>query len=69
VNAYIRKALFRSGEAVVAGSKVNERQYLKFTLLNPATTIHDLQEIVGLIKRHGEQYFNQPSSRREAHHE
>jgi L-2,4-diaminobutyrate decarboxylase len=68
-NAYIRKALFRSGEAVVAGSKVNGRQYLKFTLLNPATTIHDIQEILGLIKDHGRRYFNQPSSRIEINNE
>jgi L-2,4-diaminobutyrate decarboxylase len=65
-NAYIRKALFRSGEAVVAGSKVDGRQYLKFTLLNPTTTIGDMQDILSLIKHHGQQYLNQPSSRRES---
>ena len=59
-NAYIRKALFRSGEAVVAGTKVQNRQYLKFTLLNPTTTIHDIQAILNLIKRHGQQYFRLP---------
>jgi L-2,4-diaminobutyrate decarboxylase len=31
VNAYIRKALFRSGEAVIAGTKVQGKQYLKRT--------------------------------------
>lgn len=61
-NSYIRKALFRSGEAVVAGSKVKGKQYLKFTLLNPTTTIHDIHEILGLIKDHGSQYFNLPST-------
>jgi L-2,4-diaminobutyrate decarboxylase len=59
-NTYIRKALFRSGEAVVAGSKVNGKQYLKFTLLNPMTTIQDIHDIVSLIKQYGHQYFNMP---------
>ncbi|HKX30396.1 MAG TPA: aspartate aminotransferase family protein [Blastocatellia bacterium] len=69
VNAYIRKALFRSGEAVIAGSKVNGRQYLKFTLLNPTTTIADIQEIIGLIKHHGQQYFNCPPGPQEVDHD
>src|SRR5690606_13575567 len=34
-NLYARKALFASGDAVVAGTKVAGRHYLKFTLLNP----------------------------------
>lgn len=34
-NLHARKALFASGEAIVAGTKVGDRQYLKFTLLNP----------------------------------
>jgi len=57
VNVYIRKALFRSGEGVIAGTKVGERQYLKFTLLNPATTLQDMQDIIGLIHHHGQHYF------------
>jgi L-2,4-diaminobutyrate decarboxylase len=57
-NAHIRKALFRSGEAVVAGTRVGEQRYLKFTLLNPATTLQDVREIVDLIKHHGAQYFD-----------
>ncbi|MEX0729403.1 MAG: aspartate aminotransferase family protein [Aquisalimonadaceae bacterium] len=56
-NTFIRKALFRSGDAVVAGTRVDGRQYLKFTLLNPATTIQDIREIRDLIKSHGERYF------------
>lgn len=57
-NAHIRKALLRSGEAVVAGTKVHGRQYLKFTLLNPMTTIQDLQAVLKLIKQQGQAYFN-----------
>lgn len=53
INALIRKALFRSGHAIVAGTRVNGRQYLKFTLLNPATTAADLKEIIEMIVDHG----------------
>lgn len=60
VNAYIRKALFRSGEAVIASTKVQGKQYLKFTLLNPLTTIQDMQAVLKLITHHGQNYFNSP---------
>jgi len=53
INAQIRKSLFRSGNAVVAGTKVNGRQYLKFTLLNPATTKADLEDIIALVAHYG----------------
>lgn len=58
-NIYIRKALSRSGQALVAGTKVGDRQYLKVTLLNPATTIRDIQKILELIKVHGRAFFEQ----------
>lgn len=47
----IRKAIFASGEAVVAGTVVEGEQYLKFTLLNPDTTAADLRGIFELIRR------------------
>ena len=53
INAAIRKALFRSGNAIVAGTKVDGRQYLKFTLLNPATTEADLEEVINLVAHYG----------------
>ncbi|QGF29317.1 pyridoxal-dependent decarboxylase (plasmid) [Pantoea eucalypti] len=53
INAAIRKALFRSGNAVIAGTKVDGRQYLKFTLLNPTTTIADLEDVLSLIAHYG----------------
>lgn len=59
VNAYIRKSLSRSGEALVAGTKVGGRQYLKFTLLNPATTIRDILRILKQIKKHGQEFMDQ----------
>lgn len=53
LNQSIRKALMRSGEALVAATRVHGRQYLKFTLLNPNTRIRDIQAVLRLIKRHG----------------
>ncbi|MGA5165165.1 MULTISPECIES: pyridoxal phosphate-dependent decarboxylase family protein [Streptomyces] len=58
-NLYARKALFASGEAVVAGTKVDGRQYLKFTLLNPETTVHDITAVLDLIAGHAEQYLGE----------
>ncbi|MGF1741339.1 aspartate aminotransferase family protein [Vibrio profundum] len=56
-NEHIRKAIFRSGEAVIASTQVQGKRYLKFTLLNPATTLKDIDEVRVLIKRFGRQYF------------
>ncbi|MFG2871883.1 pyridoxal phosphate-dependent decarboxylase family protein [Streptomyces sp. NPDC048338] len=58
-NLYARKALFASGEAVVAGTKVDGRQYLKFTLLNPETTPADIAAVLDLIAGHAEQYLGE----------
>jgi L-2,4-diaminobutyrate decarboxylase len=56
-NLYARKALFASGDAVVAGTKVNGRHYLKFTLLNPETRTDDIAAVLDLIAGHAEQYL------------
>ncbi|CAM5571061.1 pyridoxal phosphate-dependent decarboxylase family protein [Streptomyces badius] len=56
-NLHARKALFASGEAIVAGTKVGDRQYLKFTLLNPETTVHDIATVLDLISGHAEKYL------------
>lgn len=58
-NLYARKALFASGEAVVAGTKTGGRQYLKFTLLNPETTAGDIAAVLDLIAGHAEQYLGE----------
>lgn len=58
-NLHARKALFASGEAVVAGTKVNGRQYLKFTLLNPETTTADIAAVLDLIAGHAEQFLGE----------
>ncbi|MGV9689211.1 pyridoxal phosphate-dependent decarboxylase family protein [Streptomyces sp. NPDC003444] len=58
-NLHAREALFASGEAVVAGTKVDGRQYLKFTLLNPETTAADIAAVLDLIAGHAEQYLGE----------
>ncbi|MEV6791546.1 aspartate aminotransferase family protein [Streptomyces sp. NPDC051320] len=58
-NQYARKALFASGEAVVAGTTVNGRAYLKFTLLNPQTTVTDIAAVLDLIAEHAGQYLGE----------
>ncbi|MFJ2114073.1 MULTISPECIES: pyridoxal phosphate-dependent decarboxylase family protein [unclassified Streptomyces] len=58
-NLHARKALFASGEAVVAGTSVDGRQYLKFTLLNPETTVRDITAVLDLIAGHAEQYLGE----------
>ncbi|MGW7366265.1 pyridoxal phosphate-dependent decarboxylase family protein [Streptomyces sp. NPDC054841] len=58
-NLHARKALFASGEAVVAGTRVDGRQYLKFTLLNPETTVQDIAAVLDLIAGHAEQYLGE----------
>ncbi|MEV5551627.1 lysine decarboxylase DesA [Streptomyces sp. NPDC052309] len=62
-NLYARKALFASGDAVVAGTKVSGRHYLKFTLLNPETTTADIATVLDLIAGHAEQYLGESLDR------
>jgi len=57
MNLHIRREIFASGEAVIAGTTVAGRHYLKFTLLNAETTLSDLETILGLIRRHGDSYL------------
>jgi L-2,4-diaminobutyrate decarboxylase len=54
-NLAIKKSMFFSGEVLVASTKVNGRFYLKFTLLNPLTTIDDIRNILTIIKQHGKE--------------
>ncbi|MFF0202272.1 lysine decarboxylase DesA [Streptomyces sp. NPDC005017] len=62
-NLYARKALFASGEAIVAGTKVGGRHYLKFTLLNPETKASDIAAVLDLIAGHAEQYLGESLDR------
>ncbi|MGW4954952.1 lysine decarboxylase DesA [Streptomyces parvulus] len=62
-NLYARRALFASGDAVVASTKVAGRHYLKFTLLNPETTTADIAAVLDLIAGHAEQYLGESLDR------
>ncbi|OAH12183.1 lysine decarboxylase DesA [Streptomyces jeddahensis] len=62
-NLYARKALFASGDAIVAGTTVGGRHYLKFTLLNPETTVTDIAAVLDLIAGHAEQYLGESLDR------
>ncbi|MFA0964120.1 aspartate aminotransferase family protein [Roseivirga sp. BDSF3-8] len=54
LNAGIRKRMFASGRSLIAGTKVYGETYLKFTLLNPQTPVSVMEEIIGMIRAHGE---------------
>ncbi|WP_280951130.1 pyridoxal phosphate-dependent decarboxylase family protein [Salinicola halophyticus] len=54
LNQQIRQTLSRRGEAVVAGTRVDGRFHLKFTLLNPMTRVEDLMALVSDIVQVGE---------------
>src|SRR5690606_18698906 len=56
-NLYAREALAASGEALVAGTKVDGRHYLKFTLLNPETSPDDIAYVLDLLAGHAERYL------------
>ncbi len=56
INLYIKNTLFKSGQASVASTKLEGKVYLKFTLLNPKSTIEDLLKIIQMIKETGSSY-------------
>ncbi len=53
LNQDIRSAVFASGEAVVAGTTVAGRHYLKFTLLNAEARVEDIRSIIDLLRTTG----------------
>ncbi len=56
INLNIKNTLFKSGQASVASTKLDGRIYLKFTLLNPKSTLDDLLNIIQMIKDTGKKY-------------
>lgn len=50
VNGLIRTRLLEQGYTVLARTRVNKSVYLKLTLLNPRTTVEDIQSILSKIK-------------------
>jgi L-2,4-diaminobutyrate decarboxylase len=66
LNPAIRAAVFASGQAVVAGTTVAGRHYLKFTLLNAEATLEDIGEIIGLLRSTGASLLEASSEPAEA---
>ncbi|WNB91254.1 aspartate aminotransferase family protein [Bacillus sp. NEB1478] len=58
LNTFIYKMLIHTGTALVAKTKVNDQVYLKFTLLNPRTTIVDIEDILHSISQFAAEYEN-----------
>jgi L-2,4-diaminobutyrate decarboxylase len=64
-NLHASAALAASGEAVVAKTVVDGRHHLKFTLLNPRTSLRDIAEVLDLLAGHAREYLGeQPCPRR-----
>lgn len=53
INDRIRDRLRAEGTAMIARTTVDGETCLKFTLLNPRTTVANIEEILKAIKRHG----------------
>ncbi|WBB68092.1 aspartate aminotransferase family protein [Micromonospora sp. WMMD812] len=58
-NLHAREALAASGAALVAGTTVDGRHFLKFTLLNPETTLDDIGYVLELIAEHASRYVHE----------
>ncbi len=54
INEAIRESLLREGEAVVARTEVDDVGALKFTLLNPRTTLSDVAAVLDRVERRGD---------------
>lgn len=59
INTAIRKKLARNADAMIAATKVEGRVYLKFTLLNPHTESHHIDEVLLLITQYGYQLLDE----------
>lgn len=62
INSQIPATLLQQGKAVIAQTKINNLTYLKFTLLNPCTTLTDITEILSAINFIGKQLESASSS-------
>jgi L-2,4-diaminobutyrate decarboxylase len=56
LNLHIYKKLLHSGDALIAKTKLNGSQYLKFTLLNPQTTMADVKLAVESLSQMAIEY-------------
>ncbi|GAA2639599.1 lysine decarboxylase DesA [Dactylosporangium fulvum] len=58
-NLHAREALAASGAAVVAGTTVDGQHHLKFTLLNPETSLDDIAEVLELVAEHAGRFVRE----------
>ena len=54
LNIQLRQQLFDRGIAVIGHTRVRGRQYLKFTCMNPSVKEEQLEELIRIIREHGE---------------
>ncbi|TKB50119.1 pyridoxal phosphate-dependent decarboxylase family protein [Ferrimonas aestuarii] len=62
LNLAIQAQLSKQGEAVIAATRYQGRQYLKFTLLNPASDIKAIHNVVHKICHYGHTLQRQPQT-------
>ncbi len=53
INLAIRQHFLTTGDAMIARTKINGRHYLKFTLLNPATHIDTIKQLIEQMNQLG----------------
>ncbi|MCP1356495.1 pyridoxal phosphate-dependent decarboxylase family protein [Aneurinibacillus migulanus] len=56
VNQLIHQTLLHSGSGIIARTSIEGKAYLKFTLLNPRTTIRDIKDLLDEIQKLGDMY-------------
>lgn len=66
VNPRIRRTIAGRGSAVIAGTKVDGRSWLKLTLLNPETTVDDLIAVLDLVRDIGHEMLDELRMSRQA---
>lgn len=54
INLKMQRTFYENGELIIAKTKQNGSVYLKFTMLNPLNTIHDMKEHIERMKKMGE---------------
>lgn len=59
INKGIKMQLLLSGKAVVGQTRIQDKAFLKFTILNPVTTLEDLLPLLLTIKEVGNELENQ----------
>jgi len=62
INARLRQALFDQGLAVIGHTRVRNRQFLKFTFLNPTVDDMEVKNLIQIIVQQGQKLDMRPAS-------